>query len=171
MNCKKFEEKLSAYLDGELDYDARTELEAHLLECRECSEQLEEMRRIESFKPLLEPPKVPQEKWRECWEEIKKQTTDSLSAEKVRRSVASRRRAHYLRRVVFGLGSAAAVAILLAVVLLWPGETVPVSSPLPGDGQSICVNDYDESNYTVFVSDNDDYTIIKLIPVDTREGG
>ncbi len=170
MSCEKFGEKLSAYLDGELDHDARTELETHLLECRECSGQLDEMRRIESFKPLLEPPKVPQEKWRECWEEIKKQTTDSLSAEKVRQRVASRRRAHYMRRIVLGLAGAAAV-VLVAVILLWPGAPEPVSAPLLSAGQSICVNDYDENNYTVFVSENDEYTIIKLIPVQTQEGG
>ena len=118
----------------------------------------------------LRPPKVPQEKWRECWDEIRKQTTDSLSAEKVRRGVASRRRAHVLRRIVFGLAGSAVAAAILAAVLLWPGA--PVEPPVTQEADStVCVTDYDDANYNLHIIDKPGYTIIRLIPVSAHEGG
>ena len=169
MNCEKFGEKLSAYLDGELDYETREGLENHLLECAACARQVEEMRRIESFKPLLEPPKLPREKWRECWEEIRKQTTDSISVEEVKAGVARRRRAHHLRRFLAGACAAAAAAVVLAI-LLWPSGPVE-EFRLPPQEESVCINDYDDSRFSVYVVDKPEYTIIKLIPVATHEGG
>jgi anti-sigma factor RsiW len=169
MNCQKFGEKLSAYIDGELDYEARAELEAHLLGCAACSRQLEEMRKLESFKPLLEPPKVPQEKWSECWEEIKKQTTDSLSADRVRERVARRRRVHLLRRIVLGAAGVAA-AVVVAAMLLWPAAPAD-RLLLPPTEESVCVNEYDDSQYSLYIIDKPGYTIIKLVPLDAHEGG
>lgn len=169
MNCQNFEEKLSAYLDGELDYGAREEVERHLVECPECSRVLEEMRRIESFKPLLEPPGLPREKWRECWEEVKKQTTDSLSAQQVRERVSKRRRAHYLRRAIYGLAGVAAAVVVVAV-LLWPAAP-PEEDTDPVMEESVCVLDYDDANYNLHIIDDPRFTIIKLVPVENREGG
>ena len=169
MSCNNSGEKLSAYVDGELGYEERTWLEKHLLECPSCSEQLEEMRRVESFKPLLEPPEVPEEKWRDCWNEIKKQTTDSLPLEKVQARVASRRRAYWLRRALAGAGVAAA-AVVIAIVLFWPADTPEEASPLvPVD--SVCVHDWDDSKYNLNIIDTEDYTIVKLMPIKEREGG
>ena len=175
MGCDRYEESLSAYVDGELAYEKRVELERHLLECPECSRRLEEMRRIESFKPLLEPKEVPPEKWRECWEEVKKQTTDSLSAEKVRQRVGARRRAHILGRVLAGAGIAAAAAVVVATVLLWPSAPPPQEqeefTAAPSLQGSVQVNDYDDSRFTVYFKEEAEYTIIKLIPVVPLEGG
>ena len=176
MGCDRYEESLSAYVDGELAYEKRAELERHLLECPECSRRLEEMRRIESFKPLLEPKEVPPEKWRECWEEVKKQTTDSLSAEKVMERVGARRRAHVLRRVLAGAGAAVAAAVIVAVILLWPsalppqGEENTVFTNLNVPEGSVQINDYDDSRITVYMKEGSEYTI-KLIPVEPLEGG
>lgn len=38
MTCERFEELLSAYLEGELTAPERTEVESHLGSCRECAE-------------------------------------------------------------------------------------------------------------------------------------
>ena len=174
MGCDRYEESLSAYVDGELAYEKRTELEKHLLECPECSRQLEEMRRIESFKPLLEPKEVPPEKWRECWEEVKKQTTDSLSAEKVKERLGARRRAHVLRRVLAGADAAVAAAVIVAAILLWPSTQPPAEEEvtiLPAPQGSVQINDYDDSRITVYMKEESEYTIIKLIPVEPLEGG
>jgi anti-sigma factor RsiW len=175
MDCDRYEESLSAYVDGELAYEKRAELEKHLLDCPDCSRRLEEMRRIESFKPLLEPKEVPPEKWRECWEEVKKQTTDSLSAEKVKERVGARRRAHVLRRIAAGMGAAVAAAVIIAVIILWPStQPPPVEEEitiLPAPQGSVHINDYDDSRITVYFKEEAEYTIIKLIPVEPLEGG
>jgi anti-sigma factor RsiW len=168
MSCNNSGEKLSAYVDGELGYEERTWLEKHLLECPSCSEQLEEMRRVESFKPLLEPPEVPEEKWRDCWNEIKKQTTDSLPLEKVQARVASRRRAYWLRRALAGAGTAAVIAVV--VVLLWSGEAPEAPAP-PPPSQSVCIHDWDDSKYNLNIIDTEDYTIVKLMPIKEHDGG
>jgi Putative zinc-finger len=46
MNTPHLEEGLSAYLSDELDASERKLAEAHLRECRECSERLAELRRL-----------------------------------------------------------------------------------------------------------------------------
>ncbi len=38
MTCERFEELLSAYLEGELSAPERAEVESHLASCRECAE-------------------------------------------------------------------------------------------------------------------------------------
>ena len=43
-----FVDRISEYLDGELDPETRRELEAHLTECAACTEILEDLRRIAS---------------------------------------------------------------------------------------------------------------------------
>jgi anti-sigma factor RsiW len=43
--CKKSEE-IAAYLDGELDSSARSCFEQHVKECSDCTEQLQEQRRL-----------------------------------------------------------------------------------------------------------------------------
>jgi len=168
MGCENYREKLSAYIDGELDYESRAKVEKHLLNCGECRGLLEGMRRVESFKPILEPPEVPQEKWRECWDEIKKQTTDSLTVESVQKGVAQRRRERNLRRAALAVAGIAA-AVLVAVVLMWPAA--PVVPEASGFENTVSVLDYDDANYSLYVIDKPEYTIIKLIPVDQGAGG
>jgi len=169
MSCKNFEEKLSAYIDGELGYEERAVLEKHLLECPSCSRHLEEMRRVESFKPMLEPPEVPEEKWRKCWNEIKKQTTDSIPVARVQAGVTRRRRAYWLRRALAGTGAVAAL-IVVVVILLWSGEAPEAPGSTP-PSPSVCVHDWDDSKYNLNIIDTEDYTIVKLMPIKEHEGG
>jgi anti-sigma factor RsiW len=174
MSCERYGEKLSAYLDGELEYETRAELEKHLLECAACARQLEEMRRIESFKPLLEPPEVPQEKWRECWDDIRKQTTSSLTVAQVEAGLVRRRKRFWLRRALAGAGAAAVAAVIVAAVLLLPAE-VPEEMGLPAPQatipSSVCVHDWDDSKYNLYIIDKPNYTIVKLMPIKDHEGG
>ncbi len=44
MNCTNGEEKINAYLDGELDFEDREGLEAHLAGCADCRQLLDSMR-------------------------------------------------------------------------------------------------------------------------------
>jgi anti-sigma factor RsiW len=46
MNCSRFQQDLSALLDGELDGPRKEALKGHLLECPECSLALSQMRTV-----------------------------------------------------------------------------------------------------------------------------
>lgn len=48
MNCK-WNEKLSAFHDGELPADARAQVASHVAACPECAAEIERLRRIASF--------------------------------------------------------------------------------------------------------------------------
>jgi len=48
MNCERAQLLFSAYLEGELQPEARTELEAHLAACQECARLLEAARSLSS---------------------------------------------------------------------------------------------------------------------------
>ena len=45
-NCRKIQQELSAYLDGELTSSLRAEVEAHLLSCARCQQELLEMKML-----------------------------------------------------------------------------------------------------------------------------
>ena len=58
MNCERFEELLSAYLEGELSAGERAGMDAHLAACASCSELLavsREMREVLAGFPEAEP--------------------------------------------------------------------------------------------------------------------
>lgn len=45
-NCRKIQQELSAYLDGELTSSLRAEVEAHLVSCARCQQELLEMKML-----------------------------------------------------------------------------------------------------------------------------
>jgi hypothetical protein len=53
------EGRLSAYLDGMLDANARARLEAHLADCAACRQQLAELRRVRALMRALPQPALP----------------------------------------------------------------------------------------------------------------
>lgn len=59
MDCRRCNDDLSAYLDGELADSARDDLERHLGECEPCKEEYLDLKRsselVESKLPVLEP--------------------------------------------------------------------------------------------------------------------
>jgi len=66
MRCKKYEEKIILYLYGELDEKERTEVESHIRECAQCSQDLAYTRKV--FKVLDESQDViPEANWEKCW--------------------------------------------------------------------------------------------------------
>lgn len=161
MSCDKFEKELSAHLDGELDTDARAKLEKHLKQCPGCARQLDEMRRIQALRPQLEPPQPSDGQWQECWEGLSRQIAGPAGA--------PMRRVRWLRRIGVGAGIAVAAIALFAAVL-YHSAPAP-QEPLPPQEESVCVHDYDDANYNLYIIDNPDYTIIRLIPVQDHEGG
>jgi len=49
MSCEKFEEKISLYIEDELDDAERKELELHLSSCDSCHQQLEAVRMMQGM--------------------------------------------------------------------------------------------------------------------------
>src|SRR5689334_15662810 len=49
MNCEQVREQLSAYLDSELAREEREEMAIHLATCKECSEEVIELRRFDAL--------------------------------------------------------------------------------------------------------------------------
>ena len=60
MSCKEYDERLSAYHDGELGRGPREDVEAHLSQCASCRARLESLRELSGLlaggSALLEPP-------------------------------------------------------------------------------------------------------------------
>lgn len=46
VSCKKLAQSLSAYMDGDLDYELSQEIEKHLSLCRCCSVLLDSVRKV-----------------------------------------------------------------------------------------------------------------------------
>ena len=99
---------LDAYIGGWLTQDERTEFEAHLKQCAACRDELGRQQRIDRLLSQashhLQPPPA-----------------DLI--ERVRQALEAARRRRRVVRVSAGLSAAA--AILLAVLLTWPGREAP----------------------------------------------
>ena len=58
MYCHEISEELSAYIDGELTVDRKTEIEVHLIKCSSCQETLELLRATSGAFQSLSPRQV-----------------------------------------------------------------------------------------------------------------
>src|SRR5262249_61759517 len=101
MNCAEFEAQLHAYVDGELGPTAMTAADAHLGQCPECRDLLARERQ---FRQVL-----------------RGQPGASASAELRAELHARLRRAARVAAIRPVLVGAAAAAVLLLAVSLWPG--------------------------------------------------
>ena len=69
-NCDNIQESLGAYLDGELEGTGKAQMEQHLAECKQCSLELEKLKKMEqaSRGAHIE---MPQEReWQALWRRI-----------------------------------------------------------------------------------------------------
>jgi anti-sigma factor RsiW len=76
--CRELFEKLSEYLDGELDPSLCAEAEAHLEDCPPCKEFLESLRRTVGILGRLPEEKLPEEIRREMREWAEKLRREGL---------------------------------------------------------------------------------------------
>ncbi|UCC84207.1 MAG: zf-HC2 domain-containing protein [Gemmatimonadota bacterium] len=111
----RWSDRLSEYLDGELNASERRELEAHLTECEECAATLEQLRRVvERAKALDDKPPAT-----DLWSGIAERVGATPGQDQVadlearRRSGAVRLRQ---RRLTFSLPQLAAASIALMVL-------------------------------------------------------
>jgi len=127
-------ERLSAYLDGDLEGGALADAEAHLEACQECREALEGTRRILALSRALDD-RAPA---RDLWPEVAERIGAAAGADVV--PLAPRR-----RRFAFSIPQLAAAGIALALVSAAAGVgairviapaalvgTATTSMPLPG---------------------------------------
>lgn len=99
MRCQKVRERLSAYLDGELEDAARREVERHLAGCESCRETYAELEQVHA---LL----------------VRAERSEGSPALAWRVAAATRRRRAAAWRPVFPLVGAGARALALAVAVV-----------------------------------------------------
>jgi hypothetical protein len=107
--------RLSEYLDGELTAEERRDLEAHLAECQECSETLEQLRRVvERASSLADRPPMS-----DLWTGIEGRISAAPASEDVTELDEYRERKHSgLReqRFTFSVPQLAAASVALMVL-------------------------------------------------------
>lgn len=120
-----WQDRLSEYLDGELDEAERSALEAHLEECGECRETLQELRAVVALAQSLEdrPPAV------DLWPVIAERIGDEARGAKV--VDASAWRPMRTRRVTLSIPQLAAAAI---AIMLLSGATAWLALSRSGVG-------------------------------------
>ncbi|MCK4225790.1 zf-HC2 domain-containing protein [candidate division WOR-3 bacterium] len=102
MNCKKVEELLSSYIDGELERDDIIKVESHIKECSECKAKLEH---YQSIKEMVKSIEIP-----------------SPSYRVERNIIGYARRRNYFLRFIF---STSLLTGLGALLILTFGHTAP----------------------------------------------
>jgi len=75
--CRKLLERLSEYIDGELDTAACAEVEAHTAGCGRCEEFIESLRRTVGLLHRVPRPEIP--------DQIKKEITEAVARLKNRK--------------------------------------------------------------------------------------
>jgi len=115
MKCKRASELISDYLDGRLAEPARQEFESHLADCSYCASEVEAASELLASLSSLSGRRSPVD----CWSGV-------------RAAISAHQRAatpwwHWVVRPVVA-APAAAVAVALAVFLMWPSGNVPMAS-------------------------------------------
>jgi anti-sigma factor RsiW len=127
-------ERLSDYLDGELDRAARGALEAHVASCAACRATLDELRRVVARAEALEdrPPAV------DLWPQVAAQIGLAPAAPAVL-DLAARRARRRLSFTVPQLVAAAVVLVLISGGGVWlggrAGARAPGATPAPDTDQ------------------------------------
>jgi predicted anti-sigma-YlaC factor YlaD len=109
-DCKAWRNRLTDYLEGDLDSNSSASLTAHLEGCASCGNLLEELRRVRRWAREAEPARPATDPW------------DSIESE-IRALRKSYRK--------WALAAAALVVVGLALVLRWtPPSTAPHALPV-----------------------------------------
>lgn len=108
MNCSEVQERLSAYYDGELADETRSNLDEHLGGCSECFRELTVFEKLSTMASALSTPVPPQQMWSQLEQQIGHQQNDEQRiAEAVDRS---RSRPSFVPRL-FALAATVLVAV------------------------------------------------------------
>ncbi len=126
MNCRKAQEMLSAYHDGELSVADRARIEPHLRGCPDCAALLESMARIDSAVEVPDPGP-------EYWERFNRRVEERLAREGSRphAAVGSHPKPGWMRQQLRYLVPAVAAAVLIVVIFRNIGQGPGVQAPPP----------------------------------------
>jgi anti-sigma factor RsiW len=76
--CEQLAELLGPWLDGELDEARRRELEEHVDACESCSEEIEQLARLDrAAAGAHTPPPVAEAQWDRVWSGVRRETVDA----------------------------------------------------------------------------------------------
>jgi len=122
LKCSRFYKDLSAFLDDELSYKKRRQMEQHISECAECRREAEKMREMIGIVGSISRPEAPVQLW-----EGTRRKLETVSETPARKRI--------FKMPVWGFVPAAA-ALLLALTYILAGqlfftgygtETIPVN--------------------------------------------
>lgn len=122
-------DRLSEYVDDELSVDERRELEAHLVDCADCRETLEDLRRIVSGAQALEDAPPGEDLWPGIAERIGAAPAASVVDLESRRRSSSR-----ARRFTFSLPQLAAASVALMILSGGAAWLLSTSGSVAGPG-------------------------------------
>jgi hypothetical protein len=128
MECRKAQEMLSAYHDGELPEGDRARVSEHLETCPECAAHLESMARADAAAAVPDPGP-------EYWERFNRRVTDRIARERdaPKGTIAPHPKRGWVRQQLRYLVPAAAAAVLAVVIFrnIGPGPGAPVRTEAP----------------------------------------
>ena len=107
MECKQIKLWLSYYLLDELDERTRSRVEAHLEECADCRQALEDMKYYQSVLRQVDEIKSP--------EDLREKILGRVSHENIRLRIP------FNQTVFYNIGRYAAAVVLILAILLIPG--------------------------------------------------
>lgn len=137
MNCREVQHLFDAYLDGELGSSLRAEFHAHCLSCPTCQQELTALR--SALDVIATDRNEPA---------VSRGFTDRVVERLAMPSAAGKSgRAHWVQ-VIYRLGTstAAAAAIILAVLLAWPRQLHDPSEPQMAAAPGPVILGYQEYN-------------------------
>ncbi|MFH1436823.1 MAG: zf-HC2 domain-containing protein [Pseudomonadota bacterium] len=122
MDCKEAKEKLSAYMDAELDADGRREVDGHLETCERCSHELQRMEAVWELIAGVETPEPPAH------------MPDKITAGLSRAGETAAGRVAWRTLLGWPMNAAAALAVAAGIVL---GFVLGMFFNAGSDGQSM----------------------------------
>lgn len=163
MSCKQFYSKVGPYVDGELPFSDRDEVENHLRQCSDCREMTTAFRSLDRLAGSGPAPRVTNEEWSAVLENVKKR-------EPGLRVVSSRRQRWKWLAPVGALAALLALAFFVApsLFLTPPGEAPearPLVSPSRDDTPTDRIADLDLEDYVEIIDDGTDPEALREIDI------
>ena len=70
MSCKKYQQQMMEYLDGELDRQGREDVDSHLARCIACRREWESMQKLKKITSSMQLAQPEEEVWKMYWEQV-----------------------------------------------------------------------------------------------------
>jgi anti-sigma factor RsiW len=157
--CDKNNERLSAYLDGEVAAEEKAEMERHLAGCDACAQEAAQWQVADTAARSVDEPSAGA--WDGMWRRIGERTSRERIIRVVRWSV-----------VKAGALAAAAAAVLLAVYFFVPRDTqvvLPTASE-PESFKLLCIDAGASADVPVVILDDKGRSPVVMLSDDMENG-